>query len=269
MGACSASLSQYQGKLTEMAISTAEKVIRLLESKPSPEGHFDIVTSPLITGLFVHEIVGHSMEADSVIDKRSVFKDKIGKKVAPEFVTIVDDPTQDGLYGSFSFDDEGTPGRRKFLIRNGEVETFLHTVETAGKMNANPNGSGRAETYSSIPLPRMSNTFMLSGNWNDDELVKETKEGVYCSGEAIGRVNPVKGTFSIKVEEAFLLRDGENVRNLVGPTILGSIRHTIHDIDAVAKNVQSNHPSICEKQGQRVPVSYGGPLVRIRKMLIR
>ncbi|MEM3494015.1 MAG: TldD/PmbA family protein, partial [Thermoplasmata archaeon] len=246
---------------------TCASAERQLNAQGSPSGIFTVIADPELTGVFAHEAIGHACEADAVIAGGSCLAGKINTKIGNEIVTIIDDPTLPNENGSFPYDDEGTKTARKVLVENGILKSYLHSLETATFLAMEKNGSARAESYAAPPLVRMSNTFVERGDYEFEEMVKEIKYGVYAKGSRGGQVDTTKGTFQFSAQEGFLIENGEITKPLRDLSLAGDILSIFHQIDAVGKDLTLGHPGNCGK-GQWVPVSDGGPHIRMRDVRV-
>lgn len=245
----------------------AETARRLLKAAPAPSGELPVVADPELTGVFVHEAIGHATEADTVLEGESVLEGRLGETLGSEIVTIIDDPTIPGAFGSFTFDDEGVRGRRKTMIEKGVLKEYIHTRETAGRMGLEPNGGARAESGHVRPLVRMSNTMLMGGDHTFEEIIEDIKLGIYAKGTRGGQVDPARGTFQFNAQEAYLVERGEVTRPLKDVSLSGSILETLKLIDALEKESRLGSPGFCGK-GQLVPVGDGGPHMRIKKIYV-
>jgi TldD protein len=248
-------------------IRGAKSALRLLNAGKAPSGRIPLVADPALTGVFVHEAVGHACESDIVLSGESVLEGKIGKKIAAPNVTIIDDSTIKGGFGSFVFDDEGARAQKRVLIENGVLKTFMLSRETAKKLGLDPNGSARAESVGARPLVRMSNTLMQPGDMKKEELFEGVKKGVYALGTRGGQVDTAKGSFQFNAQEAFLIERGEVTKPLRDVSISGTILETMKKIDGLGKKRFMGEPGFCGK-GQMVPVGDGGPYTRIKSIII-
>ncbi len=248
----------------ENAREGAESAIRLLHAGKSPSGKMPVISDPDLTGVFAHEALGHATEADLVLAGDSCLEGKIGEYVGSEVVTIIDDPTRANVYGSFPYDDEGVKARKKVLVEKGVLKTYLLSRETAYKLGMEPNGSARAESIAYRPLVRMSNTFIDNGDHSFEELVEDIKLGIYAKGSRGGQVDTGKGTFQFSAQEAFLIENGEITKPLKDVSFGGRTLEILKSIDAVGNDFRFGHPGSCGK-GQWVPVSDGGPHIRIKE----
>jgi TldD protein len=247
--------------------TAAEKAVKLLRAKPAPSGKFTAVLDPKLVGVFVHEALGHACEADSVLAGTSLVEGKIGSKIGHSSVTILDDPTIPGLYGSFSYDDEGTVSRRRVLVQNGVLKEYLHSIETASRMNVEPNGAARTEGIMSTPIVRMSNTYLSAGDCNVDEVFDGLENGIYAIGSEYGYVIPSSGQFTFKCEYAQVVKNGEPGELVRDVALSGLITETLKNVEAIADDV-GFEPGSCGKSGQSVPISTGGPHMRVAKIVV-
>jgi len=246
----------------EEAARASAAVERLLDATAPPSGRMPAVIDPDLAGVLVHEAFGHACEADLVLAGESMLADRLGQQLGSPLVDIFDDPTLDGAFGSFPFDDEGVRARRKDLMVRGVLTAFIHSRETAARLGAAPNGGARAQDHASRPLVRMSNTMLGGGDRSFEELLEGIKEGIYVKGTRGGQVDTAKGTFQFGAEEAFEVRGGELGRPLRDVALMGSILDTLRNVDAVGKDARNGSPGYCGK-GQHVPVGDGGPHVRV------
>ncbi|MBI5046901.1 TldD/PmbA family protein [Candidatus Micrarchaeota archaeon] len=249
----------------EIANAAAKKAVKMLSATTPPKGRFSVVLDPEMTGVFSHEAVGHASEADSIIDRESILADKKGKKVGNEMVTIIDDPSAND-FGSYVYDDEGVRGRATTIVKNGIVSGFLTSKETAHALKLDLNGHARAEAYDKVPIVRMSNTYFQKGKYSVDDVF-DVKQGIYLKGMKGGSVDIFSGGFMFKAEEAYSINNGEKGKLMRDVTISGNILETLNQVEAVGNDFGTS-PGICGKFGQGVPVSDGGPHIRIKNVTI-
>jgi TldD protein len=247
------------------ADESRDKVLRLLDAAPPPKGRFTVVLDPEMTGVFAHEAVGHACEADSIIDRESILADKLGKAIGNELVTIVDDPGADD-FGHYDYDDEGMQGKSATLVERGVLKGFLNSLETARNLAMAPNGHARAEDYGEVPVVRMSNTYFQKGKTPKEEVFN-VKSGIYLKGMKGGSVDIFSGGFMFKAEEAYEIADGSLGKIMRDVTITGNILQTMMDVECVGDDFGTS-PGICGKSGQSVPVSDGGPHIRVKNVAI-
>lgn len=240
----------------------SEKSIDLLGSKRVDPGEYDVVLSPAMAGLLAHEAAGHASEADYVLDDMSCLKGKAGEKIGSERVTIIDDPTLEGVWGHIRYDDEGVEARRKELISKGIVNEKMHSRETAFRMNTASTGNARAQGPSLVPLVRMTNTHFGAGDFTDDEIMGNEKF-IYVDQAKGGTVSSKTGEFQFAAMYA-TLHEGGKETVLRDMTLAGNLLDFLGKIDAFGKRVDFPMPGMCGKGGQSVRVGTGAPLVRAR-----
>ena len=246
----------------------ARTALSLLDAQSAPSGKFPVIFHPSITGLLTHEAIGHNAEADHVLSGGSIIEGKLGEKIASELVTIVDDSTIPGVWGSYHYDSEGTPGSRRVIIDKGVLVGYMHSLETAAKMRVKPNGSARADGYRNRPIVRMSNTFMEPGNSTFEEMLKDIDLGIFLTGGEYGYVFCERGQYTCHAGEAYLIRSGELAEHLRDVSISGMTLETLANIDAVSNDFEMKMPGSCGKEGQSMPVDNGGPYVRVKELVV-
>ncbi len=249
------------------SLRAAKRAISLLRAHPPPRGTYTIVVDPKVGGLFIHEAIGHNSEGDLVFSGQSIISDKMGRKIANDLVTIIDDPTRDG-YGKFAYDHEGTKARPHILIKNGVLVGFLHSLESAAKLNSKPEGSARAQSHHYPPIVRMSNTYLAPGDMTFGEILEDIKCGVYLSGSQYGYVESQKGQFTCKVEEAWLIKNGELTEHLRDVAVSGLTLEALRNVTAVGKDLRVEMPGMCGKSGQRMYVDAGAPHFRMEGIVV-
>ena len=242
--------------------------LRLLKAKRSPSGKLPLIADRDLTGVYIHEALGHPCEADLVAAGDSCLDGKLGQKIGNEIVTVVDDPTLRGGYGAYPIDDEGLDTREKTLIKNGILTDYLNHRETAHHFGLEPNAGARAQDGLHHPLVRMSNTMIMGGNFNDiDELMEDIEYGVYACGSRGGQVDTGRGSFQFAAQEAYLIENGEITTPLRDVSVSGLTLQILNDVDGLTKDAKLASPGFCGK-GQTVPVGDGGPIMRIREALV-
>ncbi len=253
----------------EAVRNTGEQACRLLGAKKTPEGKFDVVLDPELVGGFAHEAVGHFCEADLTFPMKTPKRKHpvLGQQLLQTGITIVDDATIQGELGSMPFDDEGTPGQRNVIVDKGRLQSLLHSLETFAEKGERPTGNARAKDYRYPPIARMTNTYLAPADWKTDEMFSETKRGLYLKGPAYGEINPFTGSFTIKCEEAWMIKEGEAERFCRGVLMEGNAFDVFNRIDAIGNDVKL-YPSVCRKSGQEIDVTVGGPHVRVRKQFV-
>jgi len=262
----------------ENEIDETEKcLIKMLKGKNVRGGNFPVVADGVMTAVIIHEALGHAAEGDAVIQEQSCLENLIKNKISSK-IDVIDDPTIDGLFGSFFYDDEGIKANKKYIIKDGVLENFLHSRETAAMLmnnkthsedkNENYAGNARAQG-NSIPLVRMSNTFIEPQDYELDEMISEIKDGFYLKGSRGGEVDIVKGTFQFYAKECYKIKNREIVGMLKGVSLMGSIFDVLKNIEVVGKKKYvSLSPGMCGKGGQNVPVDGINPPVKIKNVMI-
>jgi TldD protein len=246
----------------EVARTAARETATMLGATDAPAGIMDVVMQNGWGGVLVHEAVGHPLEADNIAKKIGAFTGMLGKKVASDKFTMVDDGSLPNFRGTTSFDDEGTPGQRSVLIRSGVLEQYMSDILSAKQINQERTGNGRRESFRYIPIPRMTNTFIDKGEDNPADILSSTKSGLYVQSLSGGSVNPIIGMFNFTCREAYSIENGKKTTPVKGATLIGSCKEIIMNIDAVGDDLAFG-PGICGK-GQAAEVSAGQPTVRIR-----
>ena len=234
----------------------------LLGAREAPSGRMPVVLHSDAGGTMVHEAVGHGLEADFIGQNMSVYAQSLGKKVAAAVVSVVDDPTVPNLRGSYPFDDEGTPSQRTLLVENGELKGFLYDRLNAMKQRTVSTGNGRRESYRHKPIPRMSNTMILPGKADPEQVLKATPDGLLVKRMGGGQVNPVNGDFVFEVAEGYLIENGCQGEPVRGATLVGNGPQVLRNIDMVANDLGFGIGT-CGKDGQGAPVSDAQPTLRI------
>lgn len=244
------------------------KAIGLLSARKAPSGKFPVIFHPSITGLLTHEALGHNAEADHIVSGSSILEGKLGDQVASPLVTIVDDATMPGSWGSYFYDSEGTPGARRVLIQDGKLVGFLHNLETAAKLGVCPNGSGRAQDYNYRPLVRMSNTYIAPGTSKLEDMLKDIDLGLYLTGGHWGYVFCERGQFTCHAGGGWIIRNGELAERIRDVSVSGMTLETLATVDAVSDAFDMTMPGNCGKCGQGMPVNAGGPHVRVKELVV-
>lgn len=251
----------------EMAKRAAERAILMLEASPAPTGKMPVVLESGFGGVLFHEACGHGLEADLVQRGASVYKDKIGQKVASSLVTAIDSSLIANGWGSFCFDDEGSLAQETILIEEGILKGFLHSKLTAVKAGCLSTGNGRRQSYRSLPIPRMTNTYIAEGNFEFDEMIGSIKKGLYAKTLGGGQVDPATGDFVFGVSEGYLIENGKISTPVRGATLVGNGPDILEKIDMVGRNIEIK-PGTCGKEDQEVPVGCGQPQLRISELVV-
>lgn len=258
----------FDGDLNVKAARDAvTSLVALLAGRSPPSGPMPVIADPGLTGVFAHEAVGHASEGDLVSTGNSCFEGLVGQQIGNEIVTIKDDASIPGLFGSYIYDDEGVMTRTKTLIKNGVLNDFILSRETAAKLGMEPNGGARAESYHNRPIVRMSNTYIERGDATFKEMLEGIKLGVYAKDTRGGQVNTSQGFFQFNAQEAYLIENGEITKPLRDVSLSGRTLDILKLIDMVGSDLELGHPGLCGK-GQTVPVGDGGPHIRISKCVV-
>ena len=240
-----------------------------LDARPSPAGEMTIVVANGWPGVLIHEAVGHGLEGDFNRRGSSAYSNLMGEMVASPHVTIVDDGTLAQRRGSINIDDEGTPGQRNVLIENGRLVNYMQDRQNARLMNVRPTGNGRRESYRCAPMPRMTNTCMLGGKSDPDDIVASVDDGIYAASFGGGQVDIVSGQFTFKCTEAYRIRKGKLAEPLKGATLIGNGPDIMRRISMVGNDsVLDTGIGTCGKNGQSVPVGVGQPTLKIDRMTV-
>ena len=250
----------------DQAIKTA---LLNLEAKPAPAGDLPIVLGSGWPGILLHEAIGHGLEGDFNRKQSSSFHQLVGEMIASPQCTIVDDGTLAQRRGSLSIDDEGTPTQCTTLIEAGRLKQFMFDKHNARLMGVPSTGNGRRESYASLPLPRMTNTYMLPGQYDRDELLASVNKGIYAVNFSGGQVDITSGKFVFVVNEAYLIENGKITTPLKGATLIGDGPSALKQISMVANDMQlDDGVGTCGKEGQSVPVGVGQPSVLLDSITI-
>ncbi len=239
--------------------------VSLLNSKAIPGGIYDIIADPPLNGGMIHEAFGHACEGDSLTGGSSILQNRLGTAVGPEYINLVDDPTLKGHLGSFVYDWEGTRTTRKELVKKGILSEFMHSLDTASRLEMDANGAARAMSFMHPPIPRMSNTFMEPGDWDLDELIEDTKEGIIMCNVDYGYTDSSKGQFMFKAIHGQMIENGERTYVVRDASIAGQILEILSKIDAICNDFFYDAGN-CGTQGQMAWVMSGGPHVRFRQV---
>jgi TldD protein len=248
--------------------SKAREALRIalvnLEAEPAPAGVMDIVLGPGWPGILLHEAIGHGLEGDFNRKGSSAFAGLMGKQVASKGVTVLDDGTIPDRRGSITIDDEGTPSGRNVLIEDGVLVGYMQDRQNARLMGVQPTGNGRRESYAHIPMPRMTNTYMLGGDSDPADIVADLKDGIWAVGFGGGQVDITNGKFVFSCTEAYRVKDGKVGAPVKGATLIGDGATALNQIRALGNDMALD-PGMgnCGKQGQWVPVGVGQPTVMI------
>ena len=254
--------------INQLGIDAKTSALRLLKAERAPSGKMPLIADRDLTGVYIHEALGHPCEADLVAAGDSCLDGKLGHKIGSDIVTVIDDPTIRGGYGAHPIDDEGLDTTEKCLIKNGILTEYLNHRETAAHFDLKPNAGARAQDGLHHPLVRMSNTLIHGGTHADlDELVEDLDYGVYACGSRGGQVDTGRGSFQFAAQEAWLIENGEITRPLKDVSVSGLTLQILKNVDGLTKESKLAAPGFCGK-GQTVPVGDGGPIMRISEALV-
>jgi TldD protein len=240
-----------------------------LDAVPAPAGEMDVVLGSGWPGVMLHEAVGHGLEGDFNRKKTSAFAGLMGQPVAAKGVTVVDDGTMASRRGSLSIDDEGTPTNRTVLIEDGILVGYMQDRQNARLMNMKPTGNGRRESYAHVPMPRMTNTYMLAGSHDPREIIASVKKGVYAVSFGGGQVDITSGKYVFQCTEAYKIEDGKVGAPVKGAMLIGNGPTDLHRVTMVGNDLALD-PGIgtCGKNGQGVPVGVGQPTLRMDRITV-
>jgi TldD protein len=252
----------------ENGLDYAREAVRLalvnLEAVEAPAGNMTVVLGPGWPGVLLHEAIGHGLEGDFNRKGTSAFSGRLGERVASPLCTVVDDGTLPGRRGSLAVDDEGTPTQRTTLIENGVLKGYMQDRLNARLMGVAPTGNGRRESYAHLPLPRMTNTYMLPGQHEPEEILASVKKGLYAKNFGGGQVDITSGKFVFSASEAYLIEDGRITRPLKGATLIGNGPDVLTRVSMVGRDLELDAGvGTCGKDGQSVPVGVGQPTLRV------
>jgi TldD protein len=255
--------------LDHYANEAARQAIVQLEAQDAPAGSMEVVLGPGWPGVLLHEAVGHGLEADFNRKGMSAFSGLIGQKVASELCTVVDDGAIPNRRGSLNIDDEGNPTSQTVLIENGVLRGYLQDKLSSRLTGASLTGNGRRESYRRMPMPRMTNTYLLNGASAPDEIIRSVKRGLYAVQFGGGQVDITNGKFVFNATEAYLIEDGKVTAPVKGATLIGNGPDALTKVTAVANDLALDEGvGTCGKDGQSVPVGVGLPTIKISEMTV-
>jgi TldD protein len=240
-----------------------------LEAVPCPAGEMDVVLGPGWNGVLLHEAVGHGLEGDFNRKGTSAFSGKVGERVAAPGVTVFDDGSILGRRGSLTVDDEGTPTERTILIEDGILVGYMHDRMSARLMGLQATGNGRRQSYAHMPMPRMTNTGMMGGDSNREEMIASTKRGLYCANFGGGQVDITNGKFVFQCTEAYLIEDGKVTTPVKGATLIGDGPSALTRVTMIGDDFAFDPGiGVCGKAGQSVPVGVGQPSLKLTGLTV-
>lgn len=251
--------------LEKFGRKAAEKAVRLLDASSPPSGNFPVIMDCELSGVFIHEALGHASEADLILQNDSILKDKMGTQIGSSLVTIVDDASMDA-FGYYPYDAEGVKTSENVLVENGKLISLLSSRETAAKLGISSSGNARSK-IGDQPIVRMSNTYLKSGNLKFEELVEDMRDGIYLKGSRGGQVDTGKGIFQFNAAESFMIENGEIGKPLRDVSLSGNILEILNKVDGVGIDFKMSI-GFCGKGGQTAPVGDGGPHVRVSEATV-
>lgn len=246
-----------------------DQAIINLDAVPAPAGSTTVVLGPGWPGILLHEAIGHGLEGDFNRKGTSAFSNRIGEKIATEEVTVVDDGTLANRRGSLTVDDEGEPTQCTTLIENGILKNYIQDKHNARLMGMAPTGNGRRESYAHLPMPRMTNTYMLAGKHDPEEIIKSVDKGVYATQFGGGQVDITNGKFVFSTSQAWLIENGKITAPIKGATLIGNGPDVLTRVSMVGNDLELDSGiGTCGKDGQSVPVGVGQPTIRIEDLTV-
>jgi TldD protein len=264
------SLGYFEGKSPEWhAREAARQAIRMLDAQEAPAGQMEVVLAPGDSGILLHEAVGHGLEADFNRKGTSNYAGKVGEPVASDVCTVVDDATLLQSRGTINVDDEGNEPRSTVLIEKGKLVGYMHDRLSAKHYKLRPSGNGRRESFACAPMPRMTNTILLAGQSDPEEILKTVKRGIYAKRFGGGQVDIANGDFVFSLTESYLVEDGKITAPLKGVNLIGNGPEVLRKVTMLGNDVEvSDGIWTCGKDGQSVPVGVGCPTVKISSITV-
>ena len=263
-------LGYFSDSMVQSYVDHAVKAaLTNLESRAVSAGEMTVVLGPGWPGVLLHEAVGHGLEGDFNRKGSSTFAGRIGQRVAAKGVTVLDDGTIPDRRGSLNIDDEGHPSQRNVLIEDGILKGYIQDSMNARLMGVKPTGNGRRESYASLPMPRMTNTYMLAGNKPKEEIIASIKRGLYATNFGGGQVDITSGKFVFSASEAFWVENGKILYPVKGATIIGNGPEAMTRVSMIGNDLElDTGVGVCGKEGQSVPVGVGQPTLRIERLTV-
>ena len=264
------SMAYFEGKSPEWhAREAARQAMVMLDAREAPAGEMNVVLAPGDSGILLHEAVGHGLEADFNRKGTSNYSGQIGKQVASDLCTVVDDATLLQSRGTINVDDEGNEPQRSVLIENGKLSGYMHDRLSARHYKLTPTGNGRRESFASAPMPRMTNTILLAGPHDPAEILKSVKRGVFAKKFGGGQVDISNGDFVFSLTESYLIEDGKLTTPLKGVNLIGNGPEAMRQVTMLGNDVETSDGIwTCGKEGQSVPVGVGCPTIKIDKITV-
>ena len=255
--------------LHEYASEAVNQAVINLDAIPAPAGSMTVVLGSGWPGILLHEAIGHGLEGDFNRKGTSAFSGKMGSKVASTQITVVDDGTIPNRRGSLNIDDEGNPTSKTTLIENGILVGYMQDEMNAHLMNQKVTGNGRRESYAHLPMPRMTNTFMLNGKYEPDEIIKSVNDGIYANNFGGGQVDITSGKFVFSASQAWVIKNGKLSHPIKGASIVGNGPDILNEVSMVGNDMKlDTGVGTCGKEGQSVPVGVGQPTLKIDNIIV-
>lgn len=252
--------------IEEFGRNIGEKAVRLLDAQPAPSGKFPVIADNELTGVLIHEALGHAVEGDLILQNDSILKDKLGEQIASDIVNIFDDATIRDGFGYYPYDVEGVKTKPNQLVKDGKLISLLNSRETASEFGMQSSGNARS-VIADKPIVRMSNTYLQPGDNTFEELLEDIPNGIYLKGSRGGQVDTGKGIFQFNAAEGYIIENGELKTPLRDVSLSGNILETLKNIDAIGNDFKLS-VGFCGKDGQTAPVGDGGPHTRILNALV-
>ncbi len=251
----------------QLGLQSAKSAVTMLHAVDCPAGVFPVVIDGGFGGVIFHEACGHSLEATSVSRGNSVFCGKLGQQIAAPCVTAIDDGVMPGEWGTIGIDDEGTPSRRRVLIENGILKSYMVDLLGARRMGCEPTASSRRQDYTFAPTSRMTNTFIAPGNDDAEAMIRTMGDGLFAASMGGGSVNPLTGEFNFAVDEGYWVKDGKILCPVRGATLIGKGHEVLLNIDRVGKEMWMA-PGMCGSASGSVPTNVGQPRIRVSSIIV-
>lgn len=268
-GRCDYGMFLDQDKALEYGREAVRQALVNLEAVDAPAGSMTVVLGSGWPGILLHEAIGHGLEGDFNRKGTSAFSGRVGERVASDLCTVVDDGTLEGRRGSLSIDDEGTPTEKTVLIENGILKGYMQDRLNARLMGVSLTGNGRRESYAHLPMPRMTNTYMLPGPHDPEEIIRSVKKGLYAKNFGGGQVDITSGKFVFSASEAYLIEEGRLTRPVKGATLIGNGPDVLTRVSMVGTDLElDSGVGTCGKDGQSVPVGVGQPTLKVDALTV-
>lgn len=253
----------------ELVNSCIDECNLLFKATKPKAGEMPVVMGAGGSGILLHEAIGHTFEADSNRKGESIFADKLGKKIAKDFINIIDDGTLPGSRGAINMDDEGIESQKTYLVKDGVLNSYIHDRISADYYKVAPTGNGRRQSFRFAPLPRMRSTYMEQGNTTKEDIISSVKHGIYVDNFSNGEVKIGAGDFTFFVKKGFLIENGKLTQPIKDINIIGNGPQVLADITMAANDYKEDNSTwSCGKGGQSVPVTLGLPTVLVKKLTV-